>query len=83
MPRHAGVVMAANLLKGTVTTMPKITFEQEEEYERLRTQRDALDQLMSKMAAYEAAIRVLIRNGLMTEFAEELAALSLSSKDSP
>lgn len=56
--------------------MPKITYEQEEEYRRLKTQRDALDQLMSKMTAYEAAMRLIARRDLMSEFAAEIAAVS-------
>jgi hypothetical protein len=55
--------------------MPKITHEQEDEYYRLKTQREALDQLMSKMVAYEAAMRVIVRHNLMSEFAEEIAGV--------
>ena len=56
--------------------MPKITYEQEEEYRRLKTQRDALDQLMSKMTAYEAAMRLIARHNLMEAFAEAITAVS-------
>lgn len=54
--------------------MPRITYEQEDEYRRLKAQREALDQLMSKMTAFEAAMRLIARHKLMEEFAEEIAA---------
>jgi hypothetical protein len=56
--------------------MPKISYEQEEEYRRLKTQRDALDQPMSKMTAYEAAMRLIARHNLMEAFAEEITAVT-------
>lgn len=62
--------------------MPKITYEQEDEYRRLKTQRDALDQLMSKMTAYEAAMRLISRHNLMSEFAAEIAALAETNGES-
>lgn len=56
--------------------MPKITYEQEDEYRRLKTQREALDQLTSKMMAFEAAMRVIARHDLMGEFAGEITAVT-------
>lgn len=62
--------------------MPRITHEQEEELYRLRTERSALDQLMSRMASYEAAMRVLVKHELMQEFAEEIRFIS-SNQQAP
>lgn len=54
--------------------MPKITYEQEEEYRRLKTERDALDCAISQMVGYDAAMRVIVRHDLLQEFAEEVRA---------
>ena len=59
--------------------MPRITPEQEDEFYRLKTERRALDQLMSQMTAYEAAIRVIVRHKLMHELAAEINSVNQQS----
>jgi hypothetical protein len=61
--------------------MPKITYEQEEEYRRLKTQRDVLDCAISQMVGYDAAIRVIVRHDLLQEFAEEVRAAGTASSN--
>jgi len=52
--------------------MPKITYEQEEEYRRLKSQRDVLDHAISMMISFDAAMRVLVKHDLLQEFADEV-----------
>ncbi len=40
----------------------------------LQKERSAIDQLMTRSMAFEAAMKVLARHKLMTEFADELSA---------
>ena len=64
--------------------MPKITYDQEEEYRRLKTQRDVLDCAISRMVGYDAAMRVIVRHDLLQEFAEEVrAAINEQQKRHP
>ncbi len=55
--------------------MPRISNEQLDEFDRLKREQTALDTLMARMAAYEAAIRILIRHDLMAELAAEMATI--------
>jgi len=59
--------------------MPRIAPEQIDEFYRLKGEHSALHQLMVKMTAYEAAIRILARHDLMTEFASEITAITKST----
>jgi len=61
--------------------MPRISHEQEDEYFRLRSERRAFDQLMAQLAAYEAAMRVIAKRGLMQEFAEEIRSITACQQD--
>jgi hypothetical protein len=52
--------------------MPRISNEQADEFDQLKREQTALNTLMARMAAYEAAIRILIRHDLMAELATEM-----------
>lgn len=55
--------------------MPRISNEQADEFDQLKREQAALNSLMAKMAAYEAAIRILIRHDLLAELAAEMATI--------
>lgn len=50
--------------------------ELQDEVDQFRKERSAIEQLILKMTAFEAAMRVLARHKLMVEFADEITALS-------
>ena len=52
--------------------MPRITYEQDEEYRQLKEQRDAIDTLMARLMAYDAAMRVIVRHNLLKDLADEI-----------
>jgi hypothetical protein len=52
--------------------MPRITYEQEEEYRKLKAQNDAVDTLMARLTAWEAAMRLIVRHDLVKELADEI-----------
>jgi len=54
----------------------RLSQQMENEFDRLRKERSALDQLISRMTAFEAAMTVLARHNLMVEFADEISALT-------
>jgi hypothetical protein len=56
--------------------MPRISDEAMDQFDRLKRERSALDQLASQMIAFEAAMRVLAKHNLMTEFADEISMLT-------
>lgn len=47
-----------------------------EELEKLRKERSALDKLFQHTIAFEAAMAIMVRHKLLTEFAAEMAKLS-------
>lgn len=55
--------------------MPRISNEQADEFDQLKREQSALNTLMARMAAYEAAIRILIRHDLMAELAAEMRTI--------
>lgn len=56
--------------------MPRRLNELQDEVDRFRRERSALDQAMSKMIALDAAIRVLARHKLLVEFADEISSIT-------
>lgn len=50
--------------------------ELQDELDRFRKERSAIEQLTLKMIAFEAAMRVLARHKLMPEFADEISSLT-------
>lgn len=48
----------------------------DEELSRLKKERSSIDRLLTHAGAFEAAMIVLARHGLMTEFADEITAFS-------
>jgi hypothetical protein len=54
--------------------VPRITYEQEEEYRRLKEQTGAIDTLMARLTAYDAAMRIIVRHDLLKELADEMRA---------
>jgi hypothetical protein len=54
--------------------------ELEDELDRFRRERSALDKLTAKMVAFEAAMRVMARHKLMVEFADEISAINAEER---
>jgi hypothetical protein len=54
--------------------VPRITYEQEEEYRRLKEQTGAIETLMARLTAYDAAMRIIVRHDLLKELADEMRA---------
>lgn len=59
--------------------MLRITHAQEEEYYRLKTERQALDQALNRLVAFDAAIIVLKRHNLLSEWSDEVGRHSNST----
>jgi hypothetical protein len=54
--------------------VPRIPYEQEEEYRRLKEQTGAIETLMARLTAYDAAMRIIVRHDLLKELADEMRA---------
>ncbi len=54
----------------------RLTHAQQEEFYQLKKDKATIDRAVSRLLAFEAAFRVIARNGLLDEFARELDSLT-------
>lgn len=54
----------------------RMTWAQIDEYSRLKAERSALDVALANLTSLEAAVRVLRKHDLLSEWAKEIASIS-------
>lgn len=59
----------------------RMTWAQIDEYSRLKAERSALDVALANLTSLEAAVRVLRKHDLLSEWAKEIASISPPSGD--
>lgn len=57
----------------------RLSPQMEAEFDRLRREDSAVNHLITKIIAFEAAMIVLARHKLMVEFADEISALKVAT----